>query len=293
MFALSSALIGIVCVAVAANVAPEIPTVPNVLDGAPDPLVKAVEHRIDSIKVAPTDPERWTDLGQTYEAAGLTCDAAACYRTSLSLNSIQPRVLYRLALACEDTGDIDCAERSMRLVIRHDDSYAPAMARLGHWLLWQGELDEAEAWLLEARDVDRWHTPSWIGLARVCLAQDRSPEAVVMMDDMLSWAVVNQRVANNLLATATRQAGSPDAAQSSHVLIHGPPMEFDWEDPWSLPVIELQRALGLAPEMQPGAPGSHDNPAAAAQLETTHPVGGLKPVPAEKIRVERPTMSRL
>jgi Flp pilus assembly protein TadD len=283
MFALSSALVGIVCVAVAATVAPPIPAVPKVLDGAPTPLVIAVEQRIECIREAPSDPQRWTDLGHAYEAVGLTADAAMCYRTSLSLNSRQPRVLYRLALASDESGDLDSATHSMRMAIKLEDSYAPAMARLGHWLLWQGEFDEAEAWMLKARETDPWHTPAWIGQARLCLAQDRPDEAVSFMNEMLSWAIVNEDVGRSLLEAAVRQSGSPDAANlAGQSRFDRVKAEFDWEDPWSSPIIELRTALGLerrsAAELQPDSP---------------RPGGQPRPVPAQKIRVERPSLSRM
>lgn len=131
----------------------------------------------DAQKTGTPSAERFAEAGRTYHAYAMTDPAEDCYRNAAALDPAAWQWPYLLALVLEQANRPEAAAAQLERVLDREEKYYPAILRLASLRLTLGNLEEAQRLL---RIAVR-HAPDDPALLAVrgelALAQDRPAEA--------------------------------------------------------------------------------------------------------------------
>lgn len=169
-------------------------------------------------------------LGMAYDANGFLDAAAATYAQAEALDREAFDWPYLRAFAVASGGDLEGAVLAVEDAIGIDGAYGPAWLQLGTWLLDLDRVAEAGAAFEQALGLDGGVAATLAaqaGLARLRLRQDRTDEAVAILESLL--AQYDHPQLHRLAGLAYRAAGRPaEASDAARRGRDAPPLE--WPD---------------------------------------------------------------
>lgn len=118
--------------------------------------IAALEH---AVQLDSERPLLRLDLGLAYERAGKLAQARQQYLRATQLLPDQPQAWTRLAALEASANQNQDAERHLRLALRADPSFGPALFELGNLLSRQGQLNEARRLLERYRQLQQEQAP--------------------------------------------------------------------------------------------------------------------------------------
>ncbi len=224
------------------------PLPPSVdLEGADAAVVSAVDAALTRVKREPYTLAAWDDLGKLLRASDYRAEAAACFAVAERLDPAEPRWPYLRGEALATNGDAEAALAPLRraaalCVGPHADDVVPHL-RLGEVLLAQGQIDEAEEQLSQAREADPSNPNVLLNLALVAFARDDLTTSRTLAERARRSPLTQRRACVHLAAVCQRLGDETAAADYSRRLA-SLPTDPAWPDPYVLEC--LQRAVGQA-----------------------------------------------
>ena len=206
----------------------ELPDPPQIgTENVDDELVQFVQGLLEDIDENPRSASLRGRLAMTYDANSFQLEAVEAYEQARALDPYEFQWSYFGALMSSGVGDYDAAIEKINWAVHVDDSYIPAWLSRGHWMLQQGDLDQAEESFQWAADLGAG-SPSSVGLAMVLLRHENYQQAVDLLEP------VNRELPHpqifRLLARAYTGLGDSRSAEVATALAKNPePMR--WIDP--------------------------------------------------------------
>lgn len=211
-------------------------------DADVDPQVAhAASTALRAVHASPRDAAARAGLAMVYHANGLLTLAAETYEQALAIDDRPARWWYYLAQVRAAQNDLDAALQNIHRAIALDPGFAPLHWRRGFWLMDQGRIDNAEAALRRALELDPRDPAASVGLARVHLHRRQYDKAASLLRTMLQAAgspPPNAPYVRQLLGTAELHLGSAAPASSHLVQARGDPIH--WPDEWDREVRRLR-----------------------------------------------------
>jgi tetratricopeptide (TPR) repeat protein len=137
---------------------------------------RAQEYLKEAIELDREDLPLWKTLGSFQYAVGEAERARASFEQLLALSEdADPEVCLRLALLYIGRRKFEKAFDLLMYTVRHLET-AVAWTALGVCCLRMGDLEEAEAALGQANQMDRWDATTWAYCALLCAKAGRSVE---------------------------------------------------------------------------------------------------------------------
>lgn len=192
----------------------EAPPMPLVELDPGSPVGRIILAQIAAVRAQPRSAPAWYRLGLAYQASNDAALARECLERAARLEPTAPRPHYHLAMLAHHAGDLDGAIDSLRRVVEHAPTYAPAHVRLGEWHLERDEIDDAERAFLTARRVDATSTRAAVGLARIALCRERAGDAEAILAPLAAAGVVDPAV-HRVRGIALRRLGRGEDAEAT------------------------------------------------------------------------------
>lgn len=217
------------------------PPLPGNLDSIDPDVRERIEASSARVSEDPAGADRWADLGQLYEVVGLRAQALDCYAQAQLRDADEPRWWYRSAICRGRMDDVRTALADMDHALALAPDYGPAHYRRGMFALEDGDLDTAWSAFQRAVDVAPDYFGGWTGMARVHLQRDETDDAVRVLESLVDRSPSDGTV-GALLASAYRQAQTPEGERRT---VGRPTSEEDkrfWDDPWQSELRSFRRA---------------------------------------------------
>jgi len=152
------------------------------------------------------------DLGNQYETHGLNTSADNCYSNATRLEPDRFRWAYYLAYNAHKSGNLPLALQRLQTALKLDDSYPPAISRLGQTYLDLDQLDKAQAEFSKLLDKQDYRAAAHNGLGQVLLLKHDFSGAVEHFTRALELEPEASQI-HYPLAQALRALGQTEQAQ--------------------------------------------------------------------------------
>ncbi len=221
------------------------PPLPADLENYDERVIERLRSAAEHVRESPSSALAWGELGMIYEVERMRGLALVCYQQARLREPEVPKWWYRSAICHWRQGEIDAALQAIAETIRLSPSYAPAYYRHGTFQLETGELASARESFARAMELDQEYFGGWLGTARVLLLEERSAEAIEILERLREEDPSDRSVVN-VLAAAYREAGrDPESTLPTSALPEDEELGRHWNDPWEDEIRELRRV----PEM--------------------------------------------
>lgn len=162
---------------------------------------------------APKDLARmYGSLGSQYQTHGLNTSADNCFSNAMRLEPKNFRWSYYLAYNAHKSGNLPLALQRLRAALELDDSYPPAISRLGQTYLELNQLDKAQAEFSKLLDEQDFRAAGHNGLGQVLLLKHEYAGAVEHFTRALELEPDASQI-HYPLAQALRALGQTEQAQ--------------------------------------------------------------------------------
>lgn len=178
-------------------------------------LREKIEQAEAAIRAAPESAAPRAQLAMLYHANGFAAAALAAYRAVLARAPDDPDGTwhYLLALAAEESGEIDTAGSALRESLQRAPAYPPALLRSGDLRYKAGAAGEAIAFYRAALALDETCPEALLALARDELRQGHDTTALALLD-RLAAAHPDYGSALSLKAQVLERRGERAAADA-------------------------------------------------------------------------------
>lgn len=175
----------------------------------------------------------WLDLGMAYEKSGMRDQALVCYGQAQRLDPEDPKSWYRSANCHWRLGDLPKALEHYSQVQALEPGYAPCYYRKGIIEMDLGRLDDAWETFLAGTRADPAYVGCHLGLARILVQRDEMESALEILETLDERNPGDIKI-NNLIASASHQAGLPTERALQETPYPGDTPDPNWGDPWQL-----------------------------------------------------------
>ncbi len=231
----TAALLSLLVLVSACSESVPLPPPPSNVEALEGEVREAIQEQHARVSGAPSSAEERQLLGLLYLANGRASDAATCLQQAASLDSGNPRHWYHLAMALEESDQIDAALQAMDRARQLQPNHLATAWRPGFWLLENGRTTEALALFEAAAARDRIAArpapdgaAHRIGRARCLLELDRPDEAILILEELQQ--LIDHYYATYLMAQAYRRAGRIEEAEA--ITAEGNLSPPSYPDPW-------------------------------------------------------------
>lgn len=235
LIAVASFFAVVVFLIVQHRAAPRPPMVP-LADLDPE-LKDALSSALSKVRAAPYSAKDWANLGQLLRANNLIEPAGICFDRLQELEPREPRWphLRGETLMLHNRAE-DAIAPLQQAVALGDRQQPPAFAprlRLAEALLAVAQIDDAEAQLLRARELEPDHPNIDLGLAQVALARNDDKAAEPHLLRCINAPSTRQRACALLAGICLRRA-ELERAGDFNKRAAALPIDSGWGDPWVL-----------------------------------------------------------
>ena len=224
----------------------ELPPLPNQDEVVPE-LFQLVNQARNEVIRDPRNAGLWLTLALIYDSNMDFGKARQCYEQSITLDPDCMTCWYHTAHIRFITSDYDGCIEAIKRVIQLQDNFAMAHWRLGYWLVYRGNINDAEASFIRATRIDARDPAGWFGLAIVRMEQGRNEEAVKILEDVLNWSQLNRPYGYQLLGTVYHRLGRTKDAEQTLLLADGG--EVEWPDSIRQILGQYHRGAGWTIDM--------------------------------------------
>ena len=119
----------------------------------------------------PRNAQHWMLLGMIYDSNMDFGRARQCYEQAITLDPDCMTCWYHTAHIRFITSDYDGCIEAIKRVIQLQDNFTMAHWRLGYWLVYRGNINDAEVSFTRATRIDARDPAGWFGLAIVRMEQ--------------------------------------------------------------------------------------------------------------------------
>ncbi len=197
-----------------------------------EPQVRAyLEPFIRKVEATPRDAEAHSVLGQVYEANSFWPEAAECYSRALQLDPASYLARYHRAIPLRKMDEHEQAATELRDVTLAHPEFAPALHRLGDYLLDVGELDEAVSLFQRASNLKPQSSVALTGLGDALFRQGKVSLALPHLEKAVQLDGRNKK-GHYLLGMVYRSLGRQELAQRELSLGLNAGKQY-MPDPWT------------------------------------------------------------
>ncbi|KXV19114.1 tetratricopeptide repeat protein [Gluconobacter oxydans] len=154
-------------------------------------IPSALEKLHEGIQTLPQDPHSTFLAGCLYERFRDWPQARSFYLKSLNMNVHAPRIWHRLGIVCLEAGDLDGAERALKVAIQQKPSEAPYYIDLSLVQARRGLFDDALENAVTGDALFPDHVPAINNIAHALQCLGRSEESLPYYDRAIALAPEN------------------------------------------------------------------------------------------------------